>query len=73
MVPKVVQDAGYTAVGLGVMAVQQVQTRRRAARAAAGRRLQCLQSQAGSVLNLAKQVGAPIVAQLGRVAGPFGP
>jgi hypothetical protein len=29
MVPKVVQDAGYTAVGLGVLAVHQVQTRRR--------------------------------------------
>ena len=29
MVPKVVQDAGYTAVGLGVLAIQQVQMRRR--------------------------------------------
>src|SRR5581483_1446061 len=29
MVPKAVQDAGYTAVGLGVLALQQVQTRRR--------------------------------------------
>ena len=29
MVPKVVQDAGYTAVGLGVLALHQVQTRRR--------------------------------------------
>ncbi|HZI39329.1 MAG TPA: hypothetical protein VFF24_13565 [Acidimicrobiia bacterium] len=30
MVPRVVQDAGYTAVGLGVLALQHVQTRRRA-------------------------------------------
>lgn len=30
MVPRAVQDAGYTAVGLGVLALQQVQIRRRA-------------------------------------------
>ena len=29
MVPRAVQEAGYTAVGLGVLALQQVQTRRR--------------------------------------------
>ena len=29
MVPRVVQDAGYTAVGLGVLAIHHVQTRRR--------------------------------------------
>jgi hypothetical protein len=29
MVPKVVQDAGYTAVGLGVLAIQHIHTRRR--------------------------------------------
>ncbi len=29
MVPRVVQDAGYTAVGIGVLALQQVQARRR--------------------------------------------
>ena len=29
MVPRAVQDAGYTAVGLGVLALQQVQTQRR--------------------------------------------
>jgi hypothetical protein len=32
MIPKVVSDAGYTAVGLGVLAAQQVQTRRRETR-----------------------------------------
>ena len=32
MIPKVVSDAGYTAVGLGVLAVQQVQVRRRETR-----------------------------------------
>lgn len=31
MVPKAVADAGYTAVGLGVLALQQVQTQRRVA------------------------------------------
>jgi hypothetical protein len=29
MMPKAVQDAGYTAVGLGVLALQQVQVQRR--------------------------------------------
>ena len=29
MVPRAVQDAGYTAVGLGVLALQEIQTRRR--------------------------------------------
>lgn len=29
MVPRAVQDAGYTAVGLGVLALQQLQIRRR--------------------------------------------
>lgn len=29
MVPKAVQDAGYTAVGLGVLALQQIQIQRR--------------------------------------------
>lgn len=29
MVPRAVQDAGYTAVGLGVLALQQVHARRR--------------------------------------------
>lgn len=33
MVPKAVQDAGYTAVGLGVLALQEVQVRRRAVKA----------------------------------------
>ena len=33
MVPKAVQDAGYTAVGLGVLAFQEVQVRRRTTRA----------------------------------------
>ena len=32
MVPKAVQEAGYTAVGLGVLVLQQVQTQRRAVR-----------------------------------------
>ncbi|MGH9041170.1 MAG: hypothetical protein ACRDZ3_13170 [Acidimicrobiia bacterium] len=32
MIPKIVTDAGYTAVGLGVLAAQQVQTRRRETR-----------------------------------------
>lgn len=67
MVPKVVQDAGYTAVGLGVMAVQQIQVRRRAIRSAVAPRLQCLQAQAGSALDAARTVGGPLVSQLARL------
>jgi hypothetical protein len=40
MFPKVVTDAGYTAVGLGVLAVQQVQTRRRQTRSRVRDRVQ---------------------------------
>ena len=53
MIPRVVSDAGYTVVGLGVLAVQQAQTRRRETRArvtsqiAAGR--QSLESAVGQV------------------------
>jgi len=64
MVPKVVQDAGYTAVGLGVLALQQVQTRRRDA----GRR-------AEAVLGTVKTIAAPLTRHLDdlpRLPGPIG-
>ena len=64
MVPKVVQDAGYTAVGLGVMAAQQVQNRRRQAR-----------GQLGSALDGIKAAARPVAAQLERLPrlpGPVG-
>lgn len=62
MVPKVVQDAGYTAVGLGVMAVQQVQTKRRAIRSVLTSQLKNAGVQACAVAGLVRQLGTPIVA-----------
>ena len=64
MVPKVVQDVGYTAVGLGVMAVQQVRTKRRMVRSAVARQVQCAGARVESVVGLAKQFGAPVVAPI---------
>jgi hypothetical protein len=64
MVPRVVQDAGYTAVGLGVLALQQVQTRRRE-----------ITRKAGSVLALVKATAAPVTTgldRLPRLPGPVG-
>lgn len=53
MIPKVVTDAGYTAVGLGVLAVQQVQTRRRETRSRVSHQIQAsrqgLESAVGQV------------------------
>lgn len=72
MVPKVVQDAGYTAVGLGVMAVQEVQTRRRDLRTAVGHQVRCVTAQAGSMAERARHLGAPLVAQLGRATRRLG-
>jgi hypothetical protein len=53
MVPRAVQDAGYTAVGLGVLALQQVQQRRRV-----------ITRQAQAVVNGVKAVVAPVTRQL---------
>ena len=53
MVPRAVQDAGYTAVGLGVLALQQVQQRRRV-----------IARQAQAVVNGVKAVVAPVTGRL---------
>lgn len=53
MVPRAVQDAGYTAVGLGVMALQQVQQRRR-----------MITRQAQAVANGVKEIVAPVTRRL---------
>jgi hypothetical protein len=77
MVPKAVSDAGYTAIGLGVLAVEEVQTRRRETRA----RLEAVRSRlgtearramerAGSVAGQVKAKAEPVVsAQLKRLPG----
>ena len=72
MVPKVVQDAGYTAVGLGVMAAQQVQTRRRKARAELSAKTRAAQAQLGTVLERVKTTAAPVADRLPRLPGPVG-
>jgi hypothetical protein len=56
MVPRAVQDAGYTAVGLGVLALQQVQTGRRA-----------VTRKAQAVLTEAKAKASPVTRQLERL------
>ena len=76
MMPKVVQDAGYTAVGLGVMAAQQIQTRRRDALARLSAKTEAAQAQLESVGSLVKAVAGPVVAQIDRLPrfpGPLGP
>jgi hypothetical protein len=54
MMPKAVQDAGYTAVGLGVLVLQQVQVHRRT-----------IGRQASAVVGGVKATAAP----LGRLIG----
>ena len=64
MVPRAVQDAGYTAVGLGVLALQQVQTRQRE-----------LAKRITDELNTAKAKAAPVTGLLDalpRLPGPIG-
>ena len=53
MVPRAVQDAGYTAVGLGVLALQQVQQRRRV-----------ITRQAQAVVTGVKSIVAPVTGRL---------
>lgn len=64
MVPKAVQDAGYTAVGLGVLALQQVRVQRRS-----------IARQASAVLGEVKAKASPVanrLEDLPRLPGPFG-
>ena len=75
MVPRAVQDAGYTAVGLGVLALQQVQTRRRMIAQKVSSELGTASRQAQSVLAEAKAKAAPVTSRLEwlpRLPGPVG-
>ena len=75
MVPKAVQDAGYTAVGLGVLALQQVQRRRRKIAEKAGTELSAAGRHAQAVLAEARAKAAPVTSRLEalpRLPGPVG-
>jgi hypothetical protein len=75
MVPKAVQDAGYTAVGLGVLALQQVQTRRRLIAERVSSELNTAGRHAHAVLTEAKSKAAPVTSRLEslpRLPGPVG-
>jgi len=75
MVPRAVQDAGYTAVGLGVLALQQVQIRRRGIAQRVNSELSAAGRQAQAALTQAKATVAPVtsrLADLPRLPGPVG-
>ena len=64
MMPKAVQDAGYTALGLGVLVLQQIQGRRRS-----------IARQASAVVDGVKGKATPVTGRLDelpRLAGPVG-
>jgi len=75
MVPRAVQDAGYTAVGLGVLALQQVQTRRRDIARKLNTELSAAGKQAQAALTEVKVKAAPVtnlLEGLPRFPGPVG-
>ena len=75
MVPRAVQDAGYTAVGLGVLALQQVQIRRRDLARRLNSELDAAGRQAQVVLGGVKAKAAPVTGvfeTLPRLPGPVG-
>ncbi len=75
MVPRAVQDAGYTAVGLGVLALQQVQIRRRDLARKLTSELDAAGRQAQAALGEVKAKAAPvsgILEILPRLPGPVG-
>jgi len=75
MVPRAVQDAGYTAVGLGVLALQQVQTRRRDMARKVSTELNAAGRQAQAALAEVKAKAAPVTSRLDdlpRLPGPLG-
>lgn len=75
MVPRTVQDAGYTALGLGVLALQQVQTRRRQITERVGTELDAAGRQAQAVLTEVKGKVSPVTSRLEglpRLPGPVG-
>jgi hypothetical protein len=75
MVPRAVQDAGYTAVGLGVLVLQQVQTRRRDIARKVDTELNAAGRQAQAVLAEVKTKVAPVTSRLDdlpSLPGPIG-
>lgn len=64
MIPKVVTDAGYTAVGLGVLAVQQVQTRRRETRSRVSSQIQASRQSLESAVGQVKARIEPLQTKL---------
>jgi hypothetical protein len=75
MVPRVVQDAGYTAVGLGVLALQQVQTQRRGVAQKVSTELDAAGRKAQAVLTEVKAKAVPVTSRLDdlpRLPGPVG-
>jgi seryl-tRNA synthetase len=64
MIPKVVSDAGYTAVGLGVLAVQQVQTRRRETRTRVSSQLAASRQSLESAVDQVKARIEPLSARI---------
>ena len=56
MVPKAVQDAGYTAVGLGVLALQQVHAQRANAVRQGAAVVQAIRSAPGAVIRVVKNL-----------------
>jgi len=75
MVPKAVQDAGYTAVGLGVLALQQVRAGQRLLAEKMGPELTAAGRHAQAVLAEARAKAAPVTTRLEtlpRLPGPVG-
>ena len=64
MIPKVVSDAGYTVVGLGVLAVQQVQTRRRETRSRVSSQLAATRQSVESAVERVKTRIEPLQARI---------
>lgn len=75
MVPKALQDAGYTAVGLGVLALQQVQIRRREISERVTTELGTAGRQAQAVVTRVKAMASPVTSrleELPQLPGPIG-
>ncbi len=73
MIPKVVSDAGYTAVGLGVLAVQQVQTRRRETRSRVSSQLAASRHSIESAVGQVKARIEPLVEKLEPISAKLEP
>jgi TolA-binding protein len=73
MIPKVVTDAGYTAVGLGVLAVQQVQTRRRETRSRVSNQIRASRQGLESAVGQVKARIEPLQAKLEPLQGKLEP